>query len=633
MYFNNKIFDSITNKIILFSINYSSILYAATKVLHTVKILFVIFSGQWEKIHNKKLYAFSPLDLRFRGWYNKIGNDFHSRGRFGYIWDNGLGMAASDLAYNNFLTYTLLRILGTRYYMFLGFSLMLSVTFYLIYISSNIIIALLLILFIATSPLFVACFTRLGKPEFTICGISLMALYLIFNKNYIEAGFIWSFIAIFNLPESLMLIIYAGLPSLVQSFANENFCILLLSMTPGILKISIRLMPMWVNGFMKTVTEEQKNLWAKKTWAPSQNEIFFLIPFTTSLLLVAFMNHNIYACIAIIVGIIAFLANTRIIYYNDFATTATFLWMTGLSFACSSENIIAIIPLVIMLYPPLNYLHYYPLPSQRKLCATNTKTHELITLLQYPCLMPMHYIYPLQIQKFYNTLPRYSRFITEFDGDPRTESKMRRFWSWGDHAREFKTLNLVNSIYLRIQEKQLSDNILSKLKTPGMSGKQIDKTLKKLGISYIAVYSETTLMALVAQKYKIRFVCDLEQENAFCAILNIKPRKIFLLEAPEKRCVVEGATDLSIEGSTLTWTAKKSNTYLIKYRYTPGFFASLNGNPLALTAYKPFAEAATTFMSVRAHEDGVLQVHFKSRFFPKLLDIISKFHSSKNISI
>jgi hypothetical protein len=83
------------------------------------------------EISNKiKLYAFSPLDLRFRGWYNKIGNDFYSRGRFGYIWDNGLGMPAADLTYNNYLTYTLLRIIGTQHYMFFGYLCLTLATFF-----------------------------------------------------------------------------------------------------------------------------------------------------------------------------------------------------------------------------------------------------------------------------------------------------------------------------------------------------------------------------------------------------------------------------------------------------------------------------------------------------------------------
>lgn len=593
----------------------------------TWKTLLTIFFGQWEKANKVKLYSFSPQDIGFRGWYNKLANDFHSRGRFGYIWDNGLGMAASDLTYNNLATYTLLRVFGTRCFMAIGFISMLTVIATIIFIGIKTPIALFAIILIGASPLFVACFTRLGKPEFTICSISLAAIYLIINGKYLEAGLIWSIISFINLPESIMLIIYAGILGLIQSVVDKEFIILLTGMTPGIVKLTFRLAPMWISGAMQNLTEQQTKVWSNKSWRPKRNEIFFLTFFIISLLIVIIMNNNAYAAIALATGSIAFLANTRIIYYNDPLIILMYIWMIALATACFSDNISALFPLIVFLYPPLTYLSYTPLPQETNSPPMHKNERDLLALLQYPCLTPMPYIYPIQLIKFHNILPRYARFLTEFDGDPRTESNLRSFWCWGDHARESKTLNLANSMYLRIQEKELNDNVITRLRIPEMSGKQIDKTLKKLGASYIVAYSDITVIGLVDQKYKIRFICDLGQEKEFCALLGIEPRKLFLLEAPEERCVVGGATDLRIEGSTLTWTAKKSMTYQIRYRHLPGFSATLNGKPLKLTPYRPFAESPTTFMSVRTDDNGELRVHFKGHIFPSLPDIRRKLTS------
>ena len=83
----------------------------------TLRIVFEAFRSGGFGVADRDFWAFSRMDAGFRPWYTKIANDYNSQGRFGYVWDDGLGMPLGVRIYNNWGTYKLLHLLGQRWMM------------------------------------------------------------------------------------------------------------------------------------------------------------------------------------------------------------------------------------------------------------------------------------------------------------------------------------------------------------------------------------------------------------------------------------------------------------------------------------------------------------------------------------
>ncbi len=625
-----KLYDikkHLESKTLHFSVLYCSLPWIFSKLFYTWKVLISIFSGHWERKHKTTIYSFSFVDIKFRSWYNKIAQDLYSRGRFGYIWDNALGMSLANLTYNNLGTYTVLRKLGLRKSNAWSFTSMLIVLLVLFTISFPQLIPILFLLvflfLLGASPEFISIFTHIGKQEGIVYSSSLLCMYLLFTEQFIFAGLIWSAIAFINLPASIMLILYAGLPSLVFSVVQGGFWVLALSMLPGIIKTVIRLLPMWVTGYMQSITSEQKGLWKIDSWFPKDKEKYQLWPVTLSLLLTSVLTLNIYAALALVAALFVFLANRRILYYNDESSTSIHFFMLAMAFACASQCIYAIIPLLFWGYTPSRCFAF---PQTILDNSTLTALHmpHVQWLDMYPCIYPMPYLFPNNINQFFNALPDNARFVTEFDGDPRQASHRRTFWCVIDTKLYERNLNYVNGMYLRIVQPKLANNIFEKLSSEHMSGDSINRVLATLGVNYIVVYNKRTLKDLLAIGYTICAAYNAHSEDIFRIITHAPVQEIFLLKAKEERGVVDGASDLRYLGSNLIWTAQKDVEYKVKYEFIEGFSATINEKPLTIKTYTPFIGINLKFMIIKADEDGELRLSFQAEKFPSWRKIWNK---------
>lgn len=90
----------------------------------TLRVLFEALRPGGFGIAASDFWAFSQIDAAFRPWYSEIARDYHTQGRFGYVWDDGLGMSLDVRIYNNLTTYKLLHWLGARRMMASGYLLM-----------------------------------------------------------------------------------------------------------------------------------------------------------------------------------------------------------------------------------------------------------------------------------------------------------------------------------------------------------------------------------------------------------------------------------------------------------------------------------------------------------------------------
>ena len=579
----------------------------------TLWVLGHIFFGR----RFEDLWAFSSMDAGFRTWYKKIAVDYRTQGRFGFAWDDGLGMALGPRIYNNLATYALLGWMGTRNMALLSLAMFGLASASLVYLHFGSTPAFLFAVISLVSPMFVGLHTHIWKAEFFWWGAGVMFCYLALGHPGLAAGLLWSLIAMVNLPASVMLALFTAPVLLVESLNQGCFALLVLGVLPGLIKHSFRIYSMWRSGFLPLLVGEQSRLW-KRPWYPIGSELVMWIPFLMAVMAGSYSSgHFEIALIVASTGIFLYWANFRLIYFNDVESIHFGYWALGLSMACLNESWPGLAAMLIFAYAS-PALFGFPASNGGKASAerwVQLTQDALARLRNYPSLEPIPYPLPRKLHDFFDLIPHGARILAESDGDPRSQSRFRVFWCWSEGLLPLRKIDLVNEMYTRMNEPDLVDNILLRFNGESMSPEEMIEISTALGVSYIVCWSDKTIAALSSVGYIEKGFIDLEPLREFRSIITCPPVKLHLLESPRTVGVIAPAIQWSRKSNELVWLAELGKVYKVLYRYDPHFIALQGGEVLSVGQYAPFPEVKLRFMYVTAISDGPLILRFSSGFF------------------
>lgn len=582
-------------------------------LLRTYRQLFYIFSGAWEQREGKKLWCFSEQDVPFRGWYEKLANDFAIRGRFGYAWDNGAGDNLGVKVYNNWVTYWILGKLGSRNTNGLAIGIFALVFIGMTWLQFGWLTALLALFFVIPSPLVVTHFIRNGKPECIFWGVSLLAMILLFSGYYMVAGLLWTVIAFCNLPAAAMCAIFVGPAACVEAYIDEMLPQLFVSLIPGVVKTVWRLKDMYSSGVLQAVGSEQFKMATVPWFLTRTHEILFFFPiivslsacyWTTSQPLVLFLLFWIFG--------VSWL-NDRVIRYEDNQSVHFFVISTALSVTLTSGNVTSLAVLFYSFYPPIQYVQAQ-FPSVNKKMKHNDKIR--LYRGQYPRLSPRSYEISPSLDLFFSHIPPYTRFIAEFDGDPRSQSPMRIFWSYLDLYRARRQINFFNDIYLRIFAPKISKLFANRFCVEFMDIDEMDAHLHYFGIQHVVAYTDTMCNRMEAMGYK--HIADtrpdyqqifkgteggynLESLHALHPILHIFRTSV-------KDGIVSGTNSFSVEGKKIYFTAEAGMDYVIRLLYSNRFHFLHDGKEAIFCRQYHEVFDVEPFIAFSAIKSGVVTI-------------------------
>lgn len=584
----------------------------AFKAPGTLLILWRVLVGR----NGADLWAFGSVDSGFRPWYQKIASDYQHQGRFGFAWDDGLGMALGPRIYNNWATYALLARLGTRNMAGLSLAMFSLISAYLVGLHFGLLAALVFILLALVSPMFVGLHTHLWKAEFFWWGAGVLFCYSALTQPGMTTGLLWSVIAMVNLPASVMLALLTAPVLLVGSLSQGSFMLLVLGVLPGAIKHGLRIYGMWRSGFLSSLTSEQARLW-KRPWRPIGSELAWWVPFLLAVMAGSYSSGNWgVGMIVAGTGIFLYWANFRLIYFNDVESFHLGFWGLGLSMACLGGSWLGLAAMLVFAYTS-PALCGFPLPfgfvasGDRR---SRLSQEALARYRSYPALEAMPYPLPQPLREFFELIPDGARILAESDGDPRTQSKLRVFWVWSEGLLPLRGVDLVNEMYTRLNEPDLSDSILLRLNSAAMSQAEILETSLQLGVSHIVAWTDETVSALLAAGYIERGVVDLAGLEEFRRVIPCPPVVLRLLESPRPVGIIAPVVKWQRQSNELVWSAEAGKVYLVRYRYHPGFAAQQDGEMLPVEPYSPFPEVKLRFMRVTAVSDGPLTLRYKGRF-------------------
>jgi len=583
------------------------------KIPHSLNQLMQAFLPL-KKNNSSNFYAFGTVDVGFRSWYNKISRDYKALGRFGYAWDDGLGIPMGPRIYNNLITYFLLHILGSRRMMAIGYLMMLIFPCILNINTFNIWVGLIFSFIISCSPLLIGFYTHQGKPENFWWGLGLLFLYFVLNFPGFGAGLLWSFLAFVNLPISIMLALFLGPALLYKMISLEVFLPLLLGILPGALKHIYRGVSMIRSGYFNTLVSYQASAW-KRPGRPQLEEVVLWIPFILAMSACMVESHSY------VLGIILSFTciglhwmNHRIFFLNDDENFRFAFWIIAFGFAVISQSLLGMIFSLLITYShPL--LCGFPKPIRNLKKSGSMKNIVSVGRYQFekfPDFQIISWSIPEEIENFFNHIPDSSRIMAEPDGDPRSESQFRFFWQYMEEYLPKRNIDQLYEEYTNYSEPDLVRKYLIKIED--LEGKQINTICNKLGVAFIISYSQKMCATLKRAGFNLISEVSLENLKDFSKTLKLPSVTLSLWKNPTKISVIDPITKWVRIRNELSWDAKSKQEYIIKYRYDKQFRALQNNYPLEIEKYYPFSDIDLKFMRVRAMQDGKITLAFRANW-------------------
>ena len=586
------------------------------KIPHTLRALFEAFRPGGHGIADADFWAFGRVDAGFRPWYNKLARDLHTQGRFGFAWDDGLGMPLGMRVYNNLATYKLLYWLGTRRMMAIGYLLMVVTSALLCGWRFNLWAGVVVGVLVAGSPLIVASYTHLGKPEVFWWGVAIPFVVDAFSGSGLFAGLLWSFLAWVNLPVSVMLAVVLSPGLFVHSLLANSLLRLGIGAMPGVAKHGLRGIHALRSGILTSFVSEQARLW-KRPWYPTLGELVWWLPFTLSIAASAYTARQFVAGgLILIIGIGLHWANHRIIYMNDPQSFHLAFWVIGLGYAVATRSLIGLLAILLLAY---NSPRICGVPAAVDIFTDASPWLRHLRnawpqIKAYPAVAPLRFPQPAPLVAFFNQIPDGARVLAESDGDPRTDSQFRAFWQWTEEFLPSRQVDLANEVHTRVVEANLADHYLVRFNAEQMTAKEMGRLCQMLGVSYVVAHTSATVELLQTIGYQPVAQVDLSTLEHFWKVVRTPPVSLTLLRHPSPVTVIEPAVRWERTGNVLTWKARAGQSYIVRYRYNPDFRAYQNGETLGVEPMHPINGLSLTFMRVKAVTDGPIVLKFHPRW-------------------
>ena len=582
--------------------------------------LLYFYTGKWEKDHGAGLGAFSSVDAGFRGWYAKVARDYQVRGRFGYVWDDGLGMPLGPRWYHSWVTYWLLGRLGIARMAGVGHLLFIAAAAAGAWLLAGPAWGAAALALCAISPQLIVYFTHVGKPEVFWWPAALLTAALLLHGDYAAAGLCWSFIAFCNLPCALTLVLYGGLFCLVRSVHDAQFPVFFACLLPGVAKAGFRLFSMYRAGGMGSLFTEQMNL-VKFPWLPSAGEIRQAAPFALAMLFSFLASGEPSFLLLAFNALILLWANWRFLYHNDPQSIHLCMLCFSLAACAHAGTVAGALFVFFQVFPLFSELRLPPHCAGR---PAQAKEAETAVARSFPCFSPMPSGFlPEPAARFFEAIPDGSRFMAEYGGGlgDGSASPLAALWDWTRPTLSDRGIEFVNEPYLRAENRKLHYKILMHFTPETMTPQQILAVPKTLGSSCVLAFTRQSVGTLTSAGFTLKAHIAVRDFYELGPYLHLPMRSFFLLQTPGTVSTVEGASAVAIRGSALRWQAVAGRTYTVRYRYAEGFVALQGSERIPIEPFRPFPGIDTFFFRLTAPCDGEIVLWFRPfpAFFPDWL--------------
>jgi hypothetical protein len=599
--------------------------------------LFCLLSPSHQEIENKNFFGFGNKHFISSAHitYWKRAVDINSFGRFGYAWNECLGIKMSNQFYVNTITFKLYYFLGPLMYYLIGL-----ISFYVVIYMIGLwqlgwASSLLFSTAVVGSPLIVHCFTVCNKPEIVWYLLVPLAVFLALQDHLLSTGLVWSILVAANFGAASMVIVFGGLGVLYQAAVAGKLAALLIGIGPGVMIILIRMaLAIALDDAARGVA---RNMACQRTapvrWKPNFSETILGITFSSALLLSGIeLNCFAMATIVALCGTLSNYIRTRTYWVND---EQSFI-MSYLTFACgfslSAASWGALIMTLIMAYwlipstgsKSVLYDRMYYLHDPTAGWPVILKSLGNV-IKRFPEISSHSAIFTPGLANIFLMIDPQSRVLYEWKGMlnqlPDGAFPSRSLWAWTDTILLERQVEIANQESILAHDPDFCIQYLQYLSALHRDAAYIEDVCRRVGARYfIALTPETrALLTTPGNGFTEIASFDLgELSEDERKRLQAVPATLSLLEltaAPP--AIVSPPCVWSRSGNTLTIEATAGTEYRIRYRHSRFFTARQGVHRLAVESDPAFPKAGMRFMRVRAVRDGPLSVTFSLFSLPR----------------
>lgn len=580
----------------------------------TLVRLFRSLSPNGYGVNNASFVAFGDVDVFFRPWYAKIANDFKEYGRFGYSWDDSIGLALGPRIYNNLVTYWLLRKLGVRTMCAIAYLLFLMSVMYVLVIHYDLSAAVIFGLLICGSPLIVQSFTHFGKPEMFWGWLVILLVFFLLSDELVYSAILWSIISMVNFSGIVLVSLSLGAVFILKLIVNlDKLFPVVVFLLPGVVKILWRIHYMRRSGFLNKLAYAQSNLW-RRNWFDFSREFLVCILYLVAIVSSGISNNEelLTVFFLAVAPIIIYYLNWRILYINDEQVFVFLLFVIAYVYSTISADNMALLFSFLLAYRYISFASFNVKKAEFKIMSN---LERLQILFKYIINFPNFNIINRAaykddaVRKLLGKIKPKTRIILETDSNLRTDFSKRRFWEFYSDALNNNKVSLCNDMYLPMINAALATDYLDKFNSRDLTPSQIDTIVSRLGCQYVVTFTSEMTKCLTDELGYLLLGTIKVNNDMFDKIETVK--YVHLLEYPVKNSIISPYVNHEYKSGDLVFNADADCEYKIKFAGEK-FKCLISGVEVPVRYYNPFDDLDLKFAIVTAPVNGRCVVSLQS---------------------
>lgn len=570
---------------------------------------------------NKSFYMLSTFELWTRTYYEKLVQNFREVGRFGYVWDEGLGIPMGPRSYNNFATYMLYGILSPRCFSLLSIgSYLVGVLAIGLYVGHPLQSVFVVVILLGSPAILFSLVGYMIKPEVIWWSLSLLALAAALEHLWMIVWPVLGILLIVNTPVAAILgAMLAGL--WLWSWGVTGVVPISYAMLwagPGVFKQIWRCWYGYRDGFLHAVAGEQKRV--RRQRRSILNDVIYLTGWFFLPIMLTSLSDWKQGIVLGGVGLAFYLGNYHIVKIADNVTVLVVLTSLVTVSVLVSGEILGLIGVALFVYAhPFNYAAGI-LKTGRGESIQQVKSQEWQTRLNamsellksYPWFAPLPQPHPEALVALFNRIPNGARVLLESEGDGRGGGRFVSLRNWAASLLYSRQIELVNQTFLvRTVEPQLADIYLDYFTIKRLQPESMLQVCEKLGGSYVIAFTPETTSALEKVGFEHIMTVTYTDYAETASYLNMPKTDVTLL-AYSETSIMSPPVVWERQGNRVTWEANAGQIYTLRYRFHPNFEAKQGSSYLEIEPFHVFDDLPLQFMKIQAMEDGPIQIKFIS---------------------
>lgn len=546
-----------------------------------------LWTGEW-----KEVAGFTKETAAVFPWYLRIAECVGRYGRYGYVYEDGLGFSLKERFWLNPAALAIYHALKIHLFAFLSALLFVSGLFAAgLWMHVPMVHIGIALLFMVGSPLFLISFFHYAKPEILSWAFFPLMLIAFLQGSYVLAALLLIVLAILNFTTSLLALESMLLYALISSHLFQGILVAL----PALLILLLDFIPLarWsiISGLIEVIGGGK---------AASRSDHFLQLHLEDAYLL---FLYGLFVAGTLTQRLspveIALLLNAPLLFFFNqklfrFADHHTFF-----------RFFLAVSSVILLLHPSLtmfafSLLLFYVSPAA--LLGMRERS-----IKEYPGLHPYSLKNPdAFFEKRFAPIQKGQRIAFEREDAEKSMEGFKNIFYYFEYLLFKRSIEFLPMEWLRLTQTDYFTKEYVKINWKS-DRSTVEEKCKELGARYVMAHSDRFCEALREWGWReVTAIRAQDLKNNLWNIMGLPEENLVVFEVPFSVSFISPAVPMKRFPNTMEFEAKQGVSYIIRCTFSPSWRAYQDGEKVPI-----FKESGSlSFLSVKAKQDGPITLCF-----------------------